>query len=55
MSHPHTVPLGWIKGEKLRAMGEGPRYALMQDMTVAEGFRRGVTEGGYTREATGSN
>jgi hypothetical protein len=28
MSHPHTVPDGWIKGEKLEQFGNGPRYGL---------------------------
>lgn len=28
MSHPHTVPEGWVKGERLEIIGSGPRYAL---------------------------
>jgi hypothetical protein len=52
MSYPHQVPEGWIKGEKLKMIGgDGPRFGLIQDMTVEEGFRRLVLEGAATKES----
>lgn len=40
MSHPLTVPEGWVRGERLEKIGSGPRYALRQDWTTQEAFDR---------------
>lgn len=39
MSHPHTVPEGWTKGQPLIQIGgEGPRFALRQCITSQVAF-----------------
>jgi len=34
MSHPHTVPQGWTRGQPLTILGAGPQYALAQKLTA---------------------
>lgn len=31
MREPFTVPKGWTRGQKLRVMSNGQRYAIFQD------------------------
>lgn len=37
-SHPHEVPPGWKKGQRLKRMGNARRFALVQDLTTQEAW-----------------
>lgn len=36
MSYPQQVPPGWERGEPVRSIGTGPRYAIGLDLSVLD-------------------